>query len=46
MGINDFDEVLKLAKSGKSENVDLLIKDIYPGQAPHEELKSENIAVR
>jgi len=33
IGIDNFDDIMKLAEKGDNQNVDLLIKDIYGGSA-------------
>jgi type II pantothenate kinase len=44
IGMDNFDDIMKLAEKGDNKNVDLLIKDIYGGSAKN--LGEEVIASR
>lgn len=43
-GINDFDEIVKLAAQGDHRNVDMLVKDIYGEDSPGGKLSGEILA--
>ncbi len=43
-GVNDFDTILSLSKTGDNNNVDMLVRDIYGDSSPFKELKGDLLA--
>ena len=43
-GINNFEEITSMAQEGNNGGVDMLVKDIYGGKVPFQELKGDWLA--